>query len=358
VLILAAVASFLLIALMNRHYSGDWLGRPTEPLYKEVSQPLIGVLGNGVQFCLGNFSPPVFPQAMWWNQHSSSFLPDALGQAFDSNFWPGVLFIGELPTEDWSGIGFGAGLLLAVSVIASLRIRGFALQSSFSKPIPAWVRHSVVAAAWLSLLVFSCKSSLTTMARLIAPYYPLLLPALLLFAGQERVVRTRWWRSLTGVAMLLALVVLALSPDRPLWPAQNTLSRFVAQCPDSPCALRALQVYRVYSRRNDALGAVRGLLPPDVKAVGFIGTLDDCDISLWRPFGERRVEHFLLDDPPGLIRQKVKYVVLGGSNLQSHGQTIERWLQNSGADLVAATNITVKVTEGAQPWYIARFKGD
>jgi hypothetical protein len=98
------------------------------------------------------------------------------------------------------------------------------------------------------------------------------------------------------------------------------------------------------------------LLPPEIKTVGFIGTEDDTDISLWQPIGERRVEHFLLTDPPEQVRQRVQYVVVGGFNLQLRRTTLEAWLEQSGAELVATTNATLKVSEGVQPWYVVRFK--
>jgi hypothetical protein len=101
---------------------------------------------------------------------------------------------------------------------------------------------------------------------------------------------------------------------------------------------------------------VRELLPPAVKVIGFIGTEDDCDISLWRPFGSRRVEHFLLSDSPAFMRQRVQYVIVGGFNLESHGQTIEGWQQRADAELVSTTNALLKITEGVQPWYLVRFK--
>jgi hypothetical protein len=156
--------------------------------------------------------------------------------------------------------------------------------------------------------------------------------------------------------LLLALVVLILSPDRPLWPAKTILSEALARHPDQRLIARALKVYTVYSERSDPLAGVRALLPPDIKVVGFIGTEDDCDISLWRPFGERRVEHFFLTDPPEQIRQHVQYVVLGGFNLKGHDRTLDAWLQSSGTELVATTNATLKVAEGLQSWYIVRFK--
>ena len=154
----------------------------------------------------------------------------------------------------------------------------------------------------------------------------------------------------------LALIALILSPDRPLWPAQTILASVLAKHPQQSSIARALQVYAVYSKRNDALAGVRGLLPPDLKVVGFIGTGDDCDISLWRPFGARRVEHFFLTDPPETIRQRVQYMVVGGSKLQAAGIALDKLLQIYGAELVGTIQATLKITEGKQSWYVIRFK--
>jgi hypothetical protein len=159
-----------------------------------------------------------------------------------------------------------------------------------------------------------------------------------------------------AIVIFLAFVVLAISPDRPLWPAKTVLSRLAAQHPDSRSLSRARDVYTIYSSRHDSLAAVRNLLPPDAKTVGFIGSADDVDISLWQPYGTRRVEHFLLTDPPEQIRQKVKYVVLGGYNLNFYNLTVDAWMQRNGAELVGTTNATLKVSEGMQPWYVVRFK--
>ena len=197
---------------------------------------------------------------------------------------------------------------------------------------------------------------MATPARLIAPYYPLLLPLLLAGAGQRQVVRRIWWRVLVGVVLLLALVVLILSPDRPLWPARTILSASLARHPDQRLIARALKVYTVYSERSDPLAGVRELLPQDTKVVGFIGTGDDCDISLWRPFGKRRVEHFLLTDPPEQIRQRVEYVVLGGFNLEGHNVTHRRLAATVWRGTRCRTNATLKVAEGPQSWYVVRFK--
>ena len=197
---------------------------------------------------------------------------------------------------------------------------------------------------------------MVTPQRLIAPYYPLLLPLMLLGIGHAEIIRRCWWRILAIGVYLLAFLVLVLSPDRPLWPAQIILSKAVAQHPNSHLLTRALNVYAVYAKRSDPLANVRALLPPDVKTIGFIGTEDDTDLSLWLPLGSRTVEHFLLSDPPELIRAKVQFAVVNGFNLKYHNVPLEDWLRENNAEVIATTTATLKVSEGEQSWYVVRFR--
>ncbi|MEI9963249.1 MAG: hypothetical protein WDM76_19690 [Limisphaerales bacterium] len=356
VMALAVIVSFLPLALINNLHSGDWLGRSVESAQSEIHQPLIGVAGNVFQLLLANFLPPIFPPAGWWNLHAPLFMPRFIVDAVNANFDTGFFTVGELPTEDWTGVGFGISVLLVVSVLGSIWFRGTAPRITANRPIPPWLCRCVLLAAWISFMVYCMKSGLTTAARLVAPYYPLLLLSLLIGPFPSKIIRRNWWRVLVGGTLASAFIVLILSPDRPLWPAKTILSKIHAQYPDERLITRALKVYTVYSERFDALAGVRALLPPDIKTVGFIGTKDDTDISLWRPFGTRRVEHFLLSDPSSLIRQKVQYVVVGGYNLKQLDTTLEGWMEQSGTQLVASTNVVLKVGEGLQPWYIVRFK--
>ena len=354
VALIAAAVSFLPTAILNVHFLGDWSGLSIERAGMDMKNPLVGIWGNAFLILLDNFAPPLFPFAGWWNQHALAALPHFISAPMTANFEPGFLWLGELPTEDWAGIGFGISLLLAVSVARNIHSSANpARTAAFCFPPFAFV----LLAPWIALLAFCLKSGMVTPGRLVAPYYPLLLPALLIGAGQSHIVRRRWWQALAGGSVILALVVLALSPDRPLWPAQSVLSRLTAQHPDRHLISRALNVYAVYATRPDPLAGVRALLPKDVKAVGFIGAEDDCDISFWLPLGSRRVEHFLLSDPPERFRQAgIEYAVVGGLNLQLRGTTLDAWLQKTGAQLVARTNATLKVSERPQEWFVVRLK--
>jgi hypothetical protein len=353
VILVAAAVSFLPTAILNAHFLGDWSGLSIERTGMDMKNPLTGVWGNGLLLALDNFTPPLFPFAGWWNAHALAALPHFISGPMTANFEPGFLWLGELPTEDWAGIGFGLSALLAVSVVANFFNRNSRRPSAFSLQPSVFL----LLAPWLALFAFCMKSGMVTPNRLIAPYYPLLLPGLLAGAGQSQIVRRGWWRALAGGVLILAFVVLILTPDRPLWPAQTVLSGLAARNPNAHWISRALDVYSVYAKRPDPLADVRALLPDKVQTVGFIGAEDDCDISLWLPLGSRRVEHFLLSDPPERFRQAgVEYVVVGGLNLQLRGTTLDDWMQKAGAELVAGTHATQKVSEGPQTWYVVRFK--
>ena len=357
ILLLAATVSFLPSAVTNRYYCGDWLGVSVEVPHLEMHHPLVGIWGNGFQLLLDNFVPPFFIAAGWWNQHAPVLLPQALVGAALANFDTGFFWLGELPTEDWAGIGFGVSLLVLVLVVASRRVRPAGrYDAGATQAMPARLRHGLLLAPWVALLVYCLKSGLVTAARLISPYYALLLPLLVVGAGPARIVRQRWWRVLAGGVMLLALMVLVASPSRPLWPAQTMLSRWLRSHPGQPLLLRAQRVYAVYAGRSDPLACVRELLPPDLRVVGFMGTADDIDISLWRPYGARRVEHILVTDSGAQIRQRgITCAVVGENNLQEKGVTFDAWSRQAGAELVATTNATLKVAEGPRAWYVVRF---
>ncbi len=356
--LLAAGVSFLPTALLNMHYcNGDWSGLSIERPGMEMKSPGVGVWGNALLLAFNNLVPPLCPLAGWWNQNALAILPHLIAAPLRANFEQGFEIIGELQTEDWAGIGFGLSLLLIASLIAArFRHSGGATLPALRPVIPSAFCRLVLVAPWIALLAYSMKSGMVTPQRLIAPYYPLLLPLLLMAPGQSHVVRRRSWRWLSVGVLLLAFVVLILSPDRPLWPAKTILSGLHERYPDQRLITRALKVYTVYSQRNDPLAEVRALLPRDLKTVGFIGTVDDTDISLWRPFGERRVEHFLLTDSPEEICRQVRYVVVGGYHLHEQGTSFEAWLNRSGAEWVGTVHAMVKVNEGLQPWYVVRFK--
>jgi hypothetical protein len=354
--LLALAASFAPTAILNAVHCHDWSGLVLEHKGMAMKNPFVGLWGNALLLLSNNLIPPFFPFAKACTESVLSWLPGFISGPMSANFEQGFQQVWELPTEDWTGLGFGVSALVLVSVAAALRCGGRpAAPLGAAARLPGWVRGGVLAGSWGALLAYCLKSGMVTPARLISPYYPLLIAPLLLLAGQAEVVKRRWWRIAEFVVVLMAFGVLVVTPARPLWPAQTALARLATLWPESRLVRQAATVYSVYASRPDPLANVRALLPQDLKTVGFIATGDDLDVSLWRPYGARRVEHFTLDDPVARMRERhVEYVVLGGLNLRFRNRALAAWLAATGGELVGSATAVVKVSEGPQPWYVVR----
>jgi hypothetical protein len=350
VILAALLVSFLPTALLNRHYCGDWSGLSLEPPKIAAHHPLIGVAGNSVKFLLANFCPTIFPMAGWWNHAVPDRLPARWAEMIQQNFEANYCRLGELPTEEWSGLGFGLSCLLAIGLAASLWCR-----PSPKPPRLPWTSQAIQITPYLSLLSFFAKSGMMALPRLVAAYYPLLLPALLSGLGPARIIRQKWWRYAIAAVLLLAGVALVLTPPRPLWPAKTVLAHLGA-ADTNPIARRIRDVYFTYAERPDPLAAARAALPDDCRGVGFVAASDDPQLSFWRPYGTRRVEEILDTDPASRIRDLgLRYVIVTEVYLQAHHETIGEWLAaHSPAVLVTTITVTTEVSVGPAAWYVVR----
>jgi hypothetical protein len=352
--IIAILISFIPTALLNIHYLHDWSGLSVEHEGMNMKNPVAGILGNAVLLVTNNFVPTFFPVAHWWNAHALTLLPGALVRLMNAHFEHGYEVLGEMPTEDWAGLGFGVSVLVLLSVIAGwFAARGPQHVTRNTQH----VSHLLLVAPWISLLAYCMKTGMVTPARLITPYYTLLLPLLLIGVGQSQIIRRRWWKASVAFVFVLALAALIVTPPRPLWPANTILAKAVAAHPDQRQLQRARKVYQIYRQRSDPLAEIREHLPENLKVIGFMGTDDDLDISLWKPYGSRRVEPFLIRDSSGHMRQLgIEYAVVSGLNLADKHVTIDEWLQKVGAELVFSTNAAMTVSQGSEPWYLVRLK--
>jgi hypothetical protein len=183
-------------------------------------------------------------------------------------------------------------------------------------------------------------------ARLLAQYYPLLVIPFLVFAGQSRVVRQRWWQALAMVMFALAVLPVVANPSRPLFPWKDTLSWLRnAGCPESLVS-RAEAVYSVYNSRSDAFAPVIPLLG-DERVVGLV-TYDDPETDLWRPFGSRRVIHVCHNDSGEYLRSRgIRYVLVHPEKFKMlFQQPFDQWLEEINGTQVAVVPLTLRATGG------------
>jgi hypothetical protein len=359
VVVIAAAVSFIPTAVLNIIHCGDWSGLSLERAGMGMQSPVVGIWGNALLLLLHNLAPPFLPQAGWWNANILTVLPEAIVRPLSANFELGFHTLWELPTEDWAGLGMGLSLLLAASLAGGLPLRWRRAGLKDRSRLPNPVQSGVLWGAWFALLAYCVKSGMVTGARLILPYYCLLIPALLLGAGQAQVVRRCWWKTIAWAGVALALVMLVVTPPRPLWPAMTVLGKVRDWKPDSRIVERAFKVYDVYRHRADPSATLRQALPAGLETVGFLADGDDLDISLWRPFLTRQVKHILVGDSGEQVRQRgIRYAVVGGAFLAAKGIKLEEWLARVRAEQVWTGTFTLKVAEGPQPWYIVRFAGE
>jgi hypothetical protein len=352
VCVIALLVSFLPNALLNIHYCGDWSGANIENAGLAVKNPIVGIWGNAFLLILKNFLPPLFPWAGWWNQHGPELMPQAMMQAMKRSFEPDSHVVGEIPTEEWAGLGLGISVLLLVSFVAKF-MRRRNDQALRPPLISRTLSLLVLISFWVALIGFTTKSGMVDAARLAAPYYPFVCCSFVVGAGLASVVRKRWWQGLAFLTVVLALAVLVIVPSRPLFPAETVLSHVAAAHPNSRSLRRAFNVYKIFAERSDPMPNVRALVPPDTHVIGFLGTEDDIDISLWRPFFERRLEYVLVNDSGESVRSRgFRYVVVGGYELKLKNVALDEWLKKVNGKVIAETTATQKLTEGPQSWYL------
>jgi hypothetical protein len=352
----AMLVSFLPTAIMNIKYCGDWTGAAIERKVFVMSKPLYGIIGNTVQLIIQNFVPPFFPWAGYWNTHVDRFFPGWLMNVFNGYFEPGSYGLGELPMEEYSGLGFGVMTLLVLSVVAgALYVRRAKTDSSGK--VSAYLKV-LMFLPYVALLAYMMKSGLSAACRIVSPYYCLLLPFWLLGHGQLWVVRRQWWQWLARLVLLVAAVVVILTPARPLWPASTVLRKLHELRPNSALLSRAERVYSVYSGRRDILAPVRALIPRQEKVIGIVSVVDEPIASIWKPYGQRRVIFLLTKDSVADLKQQGgRYVVLTPEAVQTlFGEDSEAWAAQFNAEIVGQVALNPKAHMGTEVWTVVRLR--
>ena len=165
-----------------------------------------------------DLSPPIFPLAGRWNHPLADTLATKI-KAFG-----GVFHAARIAGGGRRGAGVGICMLLVVALVASRLIRRRAGRTSQYQSMSTWWKL-VVWSSYFSLLVFGLKAQVvSSSARLMIPYYAILMAPLLLGFNEE-LFRRRWWKFLVAAVFGMAVVLVVISPGRPLWPAQSVLAK-------------------------------------------------------------------------------------------------------------------------------------
>jgi len=350
VAIVCIMVSFLPVAWQNAKNTGDWTGEPSNKPGIKVINPYYGLVGNSLQLVCQNVMPPVMPAAELWNGMVAGWLQSPRRAPLLRNFPSLCLDALELQQEEAAGLGLGVTVLLAVTLVAGLR----RCPKAFSPP-GRKLGSLICLGAWIALLVYMVKMGGNSTARLLLPYYPLLIASVLLLPATARLARQRWWKTLAFLAALSALPALILTPSRPLWPALSACEKLTSALPGNALVERMHSVYSVYRNRNDGLAPLRAHLTQEDHIVGFLGDSDP-ETALWRPFGTRRVVDIPRGGtPPPLLKRPWRMVAPVAAFLPVLGQSMEQWLQTNGGRVIAREWIFTRASIGPQEWCVLQF---
>lgn len=352
VCIIAVFASALPTIVFNVAYGDNWSGANLDHSGK-TGILVLRTGANVVLITIENLVPPVFPAANQWNAGEQKFMPAALNRRMHEAMLEAQaseLKLPEMQMEENAGLGFGVSALLLASIVAA----GFARPKHYFSGDSTWqvcVRWSSA----ISLLALMTQFNLSCFARILTPFYLLLLPALLTGVGQEHLVKKNWWRASALLVFLMAGGLLIISPARPLFPVQTMLKKMAAHGSHSKLQARLEEVYGVYAQRNDAFAPARALLPPDLKVLGMI-TYDDPETSLWRPFGSRRIKHVCPGDTTADLKARgIEYILLRD---QAMGQwfhcPLDVWLKQVNAQVVWKMPLNLRASTGPLDWYLVK----
>jgi hypothetical protein len=353
VCVLALFASFLPTAVLNYRYCHDWSGLSLENIQAHPGLPLRTV-SNLTLITVLNLTPPIFPEAGRWNHAVQKAIPTDLSLRLHQVLiepQAAELQVPEMQMEENAGLGFGVTLLLLVSVAAALVQRG----KLFSPPFPSdealW-RTGIIVTPWISTFALLTQSEVYPIGRILAPFYILLLPLLLVSSGHATLVKKIWWQFAAFIVFAMAALLLIISPARPLFPAKTVFTRIEARHPDSKLLARITEVYTVYRDRNQAFAPALAALPPGVKTLGFV-TYDDPETSLWHPFGSRRIVHICPNDSATYLKgEGVQYILAKPSLFGTQFPEFNDWLATVNGRLAQKISLNLRAENGASNWYL------
>lgn len=336
--ILLIPCSFAPIAIQCVRNTGQWCGNPDNRLKIEVSHPLAGLVGNSLDLTLGTLAPPILPSSGKVKQTLVAIADSSKLIQWTRNHYPSYHppQTNELPSEEGSGIGIGVTLLCLMWIGAARKPKKGSLYK------PAKIGIWICAAALIAALVFLAKVGGNSSPRLMLPFTPFCIFAILLFSHplNHPLLKSR----LALLPALLIFPALSINPNRPLIQA-----RWLTSLPGIPVDTKSRieQVFEAYSKRGDILAPMTSKIPPG-ETVGFAGELDHSPMGLFRPFGSRRV----LEVTPAAIG-KFDWIVGTERGLEQRLLVSPAdWANKNDFYILAEQSLISRASTGKETWIL------
>ncbi|MEO5802835.1 MAG: hypothetical protein ABIR24_04845 [Verrucomicrobiota bacterium] len=354
VFFLALLISFLPSAILNQRFSGRWDGNPGNISKVQVTNPVAAIAGNTILLASQSLMPPLLPKARPLENWLENRLPKSLREMLQRDFPRFDIGLGELPQEEGSGLGLGITMMILLSICAPVIFRNYYRHSG---KLFRNLGGAILAATWIAFLFYMIKTGSEATARLIAPYYPLLLATALIHPANALLVRRRWWKVLAVLCAMSPLAGLILTPSRPLVPAEHFFVWMGNRTSNHERWDRPREIYAVYRQRNDLLAPLRNYLPPEAKSIGLVAGVDDTEVALWRPFGQRRVIHLMEEEifDRGKNSSSEWIVVNSGALKTLDLLSLKKQVGERGGQIIGEESIISRWSSGPSVWLVLYF---
>jgi hypothetical protein len=145
------------------------------------------------------------------------------------------------------------------------------------------------------------------------------------------------------------VLLLIISPARPLWPAQWFFQHYSSRLESSKLVGRARDAYAAKSSRTEVFAPLLASLPKDASVLGFPAD-DFPETSLWKPFGSRRILHIRVTDSAEEVRLRgIEYLLIVTNKLK---EPWPEWLERM--DARELQSVTLKMWGSLPPfvWHL------
>ena len=328
---LGVLVSMIPVLVENLARTGHWMGWPPEEQTWVPQHPLVALVANAALVSVHNLLPPMFPASGPWNALAAELV------ARLDPYLRGFEFFGQVPKvvdEAWAGLGPCLVLLAAAALPGGWRRRGPAKGGR----LPTWLKWSMAALMLLFLAKMGCRQP----ARYLAAYYPFLLVLALGSDAAGQIIRRRWWQLAALASIACAVLLTAVSRQRPVVLTPGVAGWLAAH---SPVGGSFWAGWQAKPEGNAALGDQLAPFLPSLGEARVIGYASSAvgEPRLWQPYGSRRVVHVLDSDSPDSLRaQGIKWLVVNdiAAVIAGDRDGLE-WAARHEAAVVAASPLSV-----------------
>ena len=168
-------------------------------------------------------------------------------------------------------------------------------------------------------------------------------------------VRSRVWRWTAFFTLASSILVLILTPSRPLFP-QGLMIKMEQKLSLPPSLYeRIFNVYETYGRRARAFSPLLTAVSPGTLVLGYTGGVG-LEAPLWKPYGDRSI---IFVPPSGLLENPQcphpeLLIASAYAIKKSTGLEPTEWIKRVGALILAQREIIFLVRNGPELFYLLK----